>query len=91
MYHNIVIGSPLVNPKELLAFDERDWEENEKEKTLFTTQSHLPGALKEAGVVPSTSEVRRNRPDLNILLSKPDCFWVTWGKKKVYVVVGEFL
>ena len=35
MFQNIVIGKPLVDIKELLALDERDWEENEKANTLF--------------------------------------------------------
>ena len=34
-------------------------------------------------------EVRRNRPELVVTLDKPNCFWVKWGKKIVYVVVGE--
>lgn len=88
-YFNIVIGTPLVEPSELLASDLRDWEENEKPHTLFTNQNYLPGILKEAGIVQSTSEVRKNKPHLNIVLDKPDCIWVEWGKKKLYIVVGD--
>lgn len=86
---NIVVGTPLVHPEELLAFDHEDWVQNEQAQTLFTKERFLPAALKEAGIVPSTNEVRRNRKGLMIMLEKPDCFWVKWGKKKVFIVVGE--
>ena len=89
MVHNIVIGTPLVSPESLIAYDQNDWENNEKSQTLFTEERNLPTILKEAGIVPSASEVRRNRPELMIKLESPDCFWVKWGKKKVYIIVGE--
>lgn len=86
---NVVVGTPLVDPWMLLAYDAADWEANEKHQTLFTDQRYLPAILKEAGIVPSLSEVRRNRPELVTTLDKPDCFWVKWGKKRLYIVVGE--
>lgn len=86
---NVVIGTPLVEPWMLLADDATDWEVNEKQQTLFTEQRYLPAILKEAGIVPSISEVRRNRPDLVITLDKLDCFWIKWGKKRLYIVVGK--
>lgn len=86
---NVVIGTPLVDPWMLLADDATDWEVNEKQQTLFTEQRYLPAILKEAGIVPSISEVRRNRPDLVITLDKLDCFWIKWGKKRLYIVVGK--
>ncbi len=89
MFMNVVVGKPLVHPKDLLAFDEQDWKNNEQSQTLFTESRYLPSILKEAGVVSSTSEVRRNKPELNILLERIDCLWVKWGKKKIYIVVGE--
>ena len=89
MYHNIVIGTPLIDPKELLAYNENDWETNERSQTLFTTERRLPNLLKEAGIVQSTSEVRKNKPQLMITLTNPDCIWVRWGKKKLYIIVGE--
>ena len=88
MYHNIVIGTPLIDPKELLAYNENDWETNERSQTLFTTERRLPNLLKEAGIVQSTSEVRKNKPQLMITLTNPDCIWVRWGKKKLYIIVG---
>lgn len=89
MFLNAVIGTPLVDPATLLSYDKEDWEKVEKVQTLFTNQRFLPALLKEVGIAPSTNEVRRNRPDLVVALDKPDCFWVKWGKKKLYIVVGE--
>lgn len=89
MIQNIIIGTPLVRPELLIATDINDWENNEKLQTLFTEERNLPAILKEAGIVPSISEVRRNRPELMVQLETPDCFWVKWGKKRVYIVVGE--
>ena len=89
MFLNVVIGKPLVDPKTLLALDDLDWKNNEQPQTLFTETRYLPAVMKEAGVVQSTSEVRKNRPDLNISLENPDCLWVKWGKKRLSVIVGE--
>lgn len=89
MFLNVVIGKPLVDPKTLLALDDLDWKNNEQPQTLFTETRYLPAVMKEAGVVQSTSEFRKNRPDLNISLENPDCLWVKWGKKRLYVIVGE--
>ena len=89
MFLNVVIGKPLVDPKTLLALDDLDWKNNEQPQTLFTETRYIPAVMKEAGVVQSTSEVRKNRPDMNISLENPDCLWVKWGKKRLYVIVGE--
>ena len=89
MFLNVVIGKPLVDPKTLLALDDLDWKNNEQPQTLFTETRYLPAVMKEAGMVQSTSEVRKNRSDLNISLENPDCLWVKWGKKRLYVIVGE--
>ena len=89
MFHNVVIGKPIVSVSSLLAFDEKDWEENEKKNTLFTETRFLPAIMKEAGIVQSIGEVRRNKPELCIALNKLDCINVKWGKKFLFVVVGE--
>lgn len=89
MIQNVVVGTPLINPELLISTNIDDWEDNEKSQTLFTEERYLPAILKEAGIVPSISEVRRNRPDLIMRLETLDCFWVKWGKKRVYIVVGE--
>lgn len=88
MFLNVVIGTPLVTPEELLALNRNDWEQNEKTKTLFTGTRYLPAILKEAGVVSSTNEVRRNNPKLNITLNTPDCMMIKWGKKFLFIIVG---
>ena len=89
MFRNVVVGKPLVDVRMLLSEDEKDWERNEKKDTLFTETRFLPAILKEAGVVSSTGEVRRNKPDFVVNLDKPDCLWIKWGKKFIYIVVGE--
>ena len=89
MFQNIVIGKPIVEPWELLAFDKRDWEENEKKDTLFTETRWLPAIMKEAGIVKSASEVRRNNHKLCITLDKLDYVQVKWGKKFLFIIVGE--
>lgn len=89
MFHNVVIGKPIVDVSSLLAIDERDWEENEKKITLFTEIRFLPAIMKEAGIVQSAGEVRRNKPELCITLDKLDCINLKWGKKFLFIVVGE--
>lgn len=89
MFQNVVIGKPIVDVESLLAFDKDDWEENEKKNTLFTETRFLPTIMKEAGVVQSAGEVRRNRPELVVTLDKLDCINLKWGKKFLFIVVGE--
>lgn len=89
MFHNVVIGKPIVEASRLLAIDDKDWEENEKENTLFTETRFLPAIMKEAGLVQSTGEVRRNKPELCMTLDKLDCINLKWGKKFLFIVVGE--
>lgn len=89
MFHNVVVGKPIVNVSGLLAFDNKDWEENEKKNTLFTETRFLPAIMKEAGLVQSISEVRRNKPELCINLDKVDCINLKWGKKFLFIIVGE--
>lgn len=89
MFYNVVVGKPIVEPWLLFANDLVDWDENEKKNTLFTETRFLPTIMKEAGIVSSTGEVRRNRPELYITLDKVDCINIKWGKKRLYIVVGE--
>ena len=89
MFHNVVVGKPIVNVSGLLATDEKDWENNEKKNTLFTETRFLPAIMKEAGIVQSTSEVRRNKSELCINLDKLDCINLKWGKRFLFIVVGE--
>jgi hypothetical protein len=89
MFHNVVIGKPLVDVSTLFANNKQDWEENEKKDTIFTETRFLPALMKEAGMVSSTSEVRRNKPELCVTLDTVDCVNLKWGKKHLYIVVGE--
>lgn len=86
---NIVIGKPLVSEASLFATDENDWERIEKEKTIWTEKRNLPEIMKDIGIVKSISEVRRNKPQLCIPLTKVDFMEVKWGKKKLFIAVGE--
>lgn len=89
MFHNVVVGKPIVDASCLLAFNERDWEENEKKNTLFTETRFLPAIMKEVGIVQSIGEVRRNKPELCITLDNVDCINIKWGKKSLFIVIGE--
>ena len=72
MYHIIVIGKPLVEPSHLISTSEEEWEKFDKRDTLFTNERYLSAVLVEAGVAKSRSEVRKNRPELNISLEEED-------------------
>lgn len=89
MIQNIVIGKPIVEPSLLLATDEDDWNKNEKDFTMFTEERFLPEIMKQSGIVKSISEVRRNKPELMVTLDKLDFLKIKWGKKFLYIVVGE--
>lgn len=90
MYQNVIVGVPLIEtPAELFGASLEDWVLNESEVTLLTEERFLPRILVEAGIVKSTSEVRRNRPDLWRELNELDFFQVKWGKKFLWILVGE--
>ena len=91
MIENIVIGRPLVDARYLFALNDKDWDKNESKKTLFTNETFLPKILVAAGIYKSTSEVRRNRPDLVINLDKIDFIdKLKVAKKKfIWIARGE--
>lgn len=89
MIENIVIGTPLVDPAALFSKNTEDWDKVEKEKTLFTTERNLPRLMKEAGIVSSVSEVRRNQPKLCVDLNEVDFLKIKWGKRFLFILVGE--
>ena len=89
MVQNVVIGKPLIPPSLLFANDEKDWEENEKDITLFTEERFLPRILVASGLVKSTNEVRRNRPELIKELTEVDFLKIKWGKKFLWIAVGQ--
>ena len=86
---NIVIGSPIVSEESMFSADAEDWTNNEKQKTIYTDERFLPKILVDIGIAPSISEVRRNKPSLMCNLNTLDFFEVKWGKRKVWVLVGN--
>lgn len=89
MFENIVIGKPLVPAWCLLGKDEEDFEKNERDITLFTEEHFLPKLMVMSGIVKSVSEVRRNQPQLIRTLDKLDFLEIKWGKKRLFILVGE--
>lgn len=89
MFHNIVIGKPLVDVWTLISSTEEEFEKFDKKDTLFTEERFLPALLVDAGVVKSRGEVKRNKPELCISLNNLDCIWVKWGKQRLFIIVGE--
>ena len=88
---NIVIGKPVVDPQQLFAADENDWNRVEKEKTYYTEERFLPRILVDIGIYPSISEIRRNKPQLVINLDHMDFMdgLKVSKKRKLLIVVGE--
>ena len=88
---NIVIGKPVVEPQQLFAADEDDWNRTEKEKTYYTEERFLPRILVDIGIYPSVSEIRRNKPQLVITLDHLDFMneVKVSKKRKLWIVIGE--
>lgn len=89
MIQNVIIGELLCEPKDLFAYDEKDWIENESKVTLYTDERFLPRILVQSGVVSSVSEVRRNKPELCVELQPNDYLEIKWGKKRLFIGVGK--
>lgn len=88
---NIVIGNPVVEPQQLFAADENDWNRTEKEKTYFTEERFLPRILVDIGIYPSISEIRRNKPQLVVTLDHLDFMdeVKVSKKRKLWIAVRE--
>lgn len=87
MKENVVIGNDDIGLHHLFAHNIEDWITNEYDKTLFTEERYLPKILVELHIAKSTSEVRKNRPDLNITLDDRNFITIKWGKKFVWIAV----
>ena len=61
----------------------------EKSNILFTEERYLPRILVAAGIAKSTNEVRKNRPELVKELNEIDFIQLKWGKKFLWIAVGE--
>ena len=86
---NVIIGKLSVEPWYLFALDKNDWDYNEKDKTLFTDEKFIPRIMAQAGIVKSTSEVRRNHPDLVREVKNNSFEIIKWGKKFLFIACGE--
>lgn len=86
---NVVVGKPIVSPVDIFSRDVEDWEKLERDKTMWTEERNLANILKDLGIVKSISEVRRNKPQLCVKLDKMDFMEVKWGKRRLYILVGE--
>ena len=62
---------------------------NEKDKTLFTNERYLPRVMVEAGIVKSVSEVKRNKPNYDIVLNELDFMEIKWGKRRLWIGIGK--
>lgn len=84
---NIVLSNAVLDPFGLLSNGTiLDWE-YEREQTLFDVdETFLPRILVLAGIVPSTSEVKRNRPDLWRNVPEGQFTEVKWGKRRLFII-----
>lgn len=86
-YMNVVVGTPEQEPWTIFCHNEEEWEDFKKE-VLFTEERYIPNILIECGVAKSVSEVKKNKPELDRTLDKPDFVVVKWGKRFVGIQVG---
>ena len=87
-YYDVIVGKPLCHPWHIFCKNESEWEHTSKE-ILQTEERYLPKILVDCGIVKSNSEVKRNKPELCITLDKLDFMTVKWGKKRIYILIGE--
>lgn len=73
---NIVIGNPIVEPWTLISNSKEEFDNFDKKETLFTNERFLPALLVKIGLAKSNSEVKRNKPELCVVLNNLDCIWV---------------
>jgi hypothetical protein len=59
---NVVIGNIDTCESDLFAYDEKDWCQNEVDKTYYTNERFLPKILVALGIYPSVSEIRSRLP-----------------------------
>ena len=88
---NIVIGTPISDPKDMFANSDDDWNAIEKEKTYYTNERFLPRILVELGIYPSVNEIRRNKPGLVKTMDGLDFIddLKVKKKRKLWILVGE--
>ena len=84
---NIVIGNPIVEPQQMFALDENDWNRIEQEKTYYTNERFLV----DLGIYSSISEIRRNKPNLMVSLDNVDFIdnLKVSRKRRLWILIGE--
>jgi len=85
---NIIVGTPEIHPHHFFAYNEADWNDKESKLTKQTDERFLPRILVDLGIAKSTSQVRKNRPELFIELNEPDFLEVKWGKQFLWIMVN---
>lgn len=88
IFTDVVVGNPICEPWLMFCKEESEWED-EKKNILFTNERFLPKILVECGIAKSINEVRKNKPDFVISLDTPDFLSLKWGKKKIFIQVGN--
>ena len=78
MIAEVVIGQPLVSPESLGFTD-----------YVYTDERWLPRILVSLGFFKSTSQVLKNRKDLNVTLDTMDFLEYKIGKGRLWIIVGE--
>lgn len=78
---NIIIKQPLVDLTLLDITDE--------ENTVFESETFLPRILVKYGLFKSTSQIKKNRPDLWRDLTEPEFTELKIGHRRVWLVVGK--
>ena len=78
---NIIVGKPLVDIKELGV--------NKNEVSVKTNEIFLPKILKEFNIFSSTSQVKKNRPDLWRELKDFEMTKLEIGFKRIWIIKGE--
>ena len=79
---NIVIGEPLVSLESLGI--------KENEEVFRTDEIFLPKILKQFGIFKSTSQVKKNRPDLWRELEEFEFTKLEIGHKRIFIIKGEW-
>lgn len=85
---NVVVGNPICEPWQMFCNTQAEWEDTKKD-TIFTNERFLPKIMVTCGIAKSINEVRKNKPNLMLVLDKPDFLEVKWGKSRLFIQVGN--
>lgn len=85
---DIIIGKPIVAPWYIFCKEEHEWDEV-KDDIYYTEERFLPEIMVDLGIVKSTSEVKRNKPELIKELNNLDYIEVKWGKHRLFILIGR--